>query len=79
VLAERQDFLSIAQIERQNLTSKGMVFNTVDTAPFRAVLARSGFYSDMKKIAGDKAWALLEGYVGPRNGIAPCEAGKGSV
>jgi TRAP-type transport system periplasmic protein len=65
VMAERQDFLSMTQIERQNLTSKGMLFNTVDTAPFRAVLGKSGYYSDMKKVAGDKAWALLEKYVGP--------------
>ena len=26
---------------------------------------RAGFYPDMKKTAGDKAWALLEKYVGP--------------
>lgn len=65
VMAERQDFVAMTQIERQNLTSKGMVFNTVDTAPFRAVLAKSGYYPDMKKVAGDKAWELLEKYVGP--------------
>jgi TRAP-type C4-dicarboxylate transport system substrate-binding protein len=65
VMAERQDFVSMTQIERQNLASKGMLINTVDTAPFRAVLGKSGYYSDMKKAAGDKAWALLEKYVGP--------------
>jgi hypothetical protein len=29
------------------------------------VLAKTGFYPDMKKLAGDKPWALLEKYVGP--------------
>ena len=42
-----------------------MTFNAPDTKPFRDALAKSGFYPDMKKTAGDKAWALLEKYVGP--------------
>ena len=28
-------------------------------------LAKNGFYPDMKKIAGEQGWALLEKYVGP--------------
>ena len=51
--------------ELQNLTAKGMTFNAPDTKPFREALAKSGYYPDMKKVAGDKAWALLEKYVGP--------------
>jgi len=27
-------------------------------------LRKSGFYADMKKKSGDKAWALLEQYAG---------------
>jgi TRAP-type C4-dicarboxylate transport system substrate-binding protein len=65
VTAEREDFVSMTQMERLNLTSKGMLFNTVDTAPFRAALNKSGYYPEMKKVAGDKAWGLLEKYVGP--------------
>jgi hypothetical protein len=42
-----------------------MAFNAPDTKPFREALAKSGYYPDMKKTAGDKAWALLEKYVGP--------------
>jgi TRAP-type C4-dicarboxylate transport system substrate-binding protein len=64
-LAERQDFVTMTKNEQQNLTGKGLTFNTPDTKPFRAVLAKNGFYPDMKKTAGDKAWALLEKYVGP--------------
>ena len=29
------------------------------------MLKKNGFYPDMKKESGDKAWALLEKYVGP--------------
>jgi TRAP-type transport system periplasmic protein len=65
VIAERQDFLKLTQAERANLTAKGMIFNTVETAPFRAVLSKSSYYPEMKKVAGTKAWGLLEQYVGP--------------
>jgi TRAP-type transport system periplasmic protein len=62
---QRQDFLTMTQTEQQNLTARGLTFNAPDTKPFREVLAKNGFYPDMKKTAGDKAWALLEKYVGP--------------
>ena len=65
VTQERQDFLTMTHAEQQSLTAKGMVFNTVDTAPFREVLAKSGYYPDMKRAAGDKIWGQLEKYVGP--------------
>jgi len=61
---ERQDFVAMTENEQKNLTSKGMTINAPDLKPFRTVLAKSGFYPDMKKTAGDKAWALLEKYVG---------------
>jgi tripartite ATP-independent transporter DctP family solute receptor len=64
-LAERQDFITMTKSEQQNLTAKGMTFNAADPKPFREVLAKAGFYPEMKKTAGDKAWALLEKYVGP--------------
>jgi tripartite ATP-independent transporter DctP family solute receptor len=64
-LAERQDFIAMTQTEQQNLTAKGLRFNEPDLKPFREMLAKNGFYTDMKKTAGDKAWALLEKYVGP--------------
>jgi tripartite ATP-independent transporter DctP family solute receptor len=64
-MAERQDFVTMTQAEQQNLAAKGLTFNQPDLKPFREVLAKSGFYPDMKKIAGEKAWGLLEKYVGP--------------
>jgi tripartite ATP-independent transporter DctP family solute receptor len=64
-LAERQDFVTMTTTEQQNLRAKGLSFNVPDIAPFRAVLAKSGFYPDMRKTAGEKAWGLLEKYVGP--------------
>jgi TRAP-type transport system periplasmic protein len=33
--------------------------------PFRETLKKAGFYGEMQKKSGDKAWALLEKYVGP--------------
>jgi tripartite ATP-independent transporter DctP family solute receptor len=63
-LSEREDWQKMTKEETQNLTGKGMVFNTPDTAPFRDVLRKAGFYGEMKKKSGDKAWALLEKYVG---------------
>ena len=64
-LAQRQDFIAMTQMEQQNLIARGLTFNAPDLAPFREVLSKNGFYPDMKKISGDKAWALLEKYVGP--------------
>ena len=55
----------MTKTEQQNLTPKGLTFNKPDTKPFRDALTKTGFYPDMKKTAGDKAWALLEKYVGP--------------
>jgi tripartite ATP-independent transporter DctP family solute receptor len=64
-IQQRDDFVAMTKTEQQNLTAKGLAFNAPDTKPFRDVLAKTGFYPDMKKTAGDKAWALLEKYVGP--------------
>jgi tripartite ATP-independent transporter DctP family solute receptor len=64
-MTERVDWQRISQTEVQDLTVKGMTFNTVDTKPFQEILRTSGFYPEMKKTSGDKAWALLEKYVGP--------------
>jgi TRAP-type transport system periplasmic protein len=63
-LAERQDFVTMTQNEQQNLTGKGLAFNSPDNEPFRDALVKSGFYADMKKTMGDDGWKLLEKYVG---------------
>ena len=64
-ITQRQAFVTMTNNEQQNLTTKGLTFNATDSKPFREVLAKTGFYPDMKKLAGDKPWALLEKYVGP--------------
>jgi len=63
-VAERQDFVTMTHTEQQNLTGKGLTFNQPDTKPFRDALVKSGFYTDMKKTVGDKAWTLMEKYAG---------------
>jgi tripartite ATP-independent transporter DctP family solute receptor len=64
-LTERADWQVMDKQEVKHLTEKGLVFNTPDTKPFQDALRKSGFYPDMKKKLGDKAWALLEKAVGP--------------
>jgi tripartite ATP-independent transporter DctP family solute receptor len=64
-LVEREDWQKMTKEEAQILTGKGMVFNTPDTKPFQELLKKSGYFGEMKKKSGDKAWALLEKYVGP--------------
>ncbi|HEX3954143.1 MAG TPA: TRAP transporter substrate-binding protein [Stellaceae bacterium] len=64
-LAERQDWQKMTQQETENLTSKGLIFNTPDIKPFQEVLKKNGFYPDMKQKSGAQAWALLEKYTGP--------------
>ncbi len=64
-LLERADWQVMTRKETKILEGKGMVFSSPDTKPFQDELRKSGFYADMKKKSGDKAWALLEQYVGP--------------
>ena len=49
----------------RNLTTKGLIFNDVDPAPFRETLSKVGFYSTWKGKFGEEAWALLEQATGP--------------
>jgi len=48
---------------RQDLMRRGLVFNDVDQAPFRARLA--SFYVQWKKHFGAKCWNLLQDAAGP--------------
>ena len=63
-LAERQDFVTMTQTEQQHLAGNGLTFNAPDNKLFRDALAKSGFYTDIRKTAGDEGWVLLEKYVG---------------
>jgi tripartite ATP-independent transporter DctP family solute receptor len=64
-MTEREDWQKMTKEETQNLTGKGMTFNNPDTKPFQEVLKNAGFYPEMKQKSGEKAWTLLEKYVGP--------------
>jgi tripartite ATP-independent transporter DctP family solute receptor len=62
--AQRDDIAKLNNSVEASLTSKGMVFNNVDTAAFRTKLQAAGFFKEWKAKYGDEAWALLEKYAG---------------
>ena len=57
------DALTRATLQ-QELTAKGIVFNTPNTGPFRDKLRSAGFYTEWKTKFGDEAWAVMERYTG---------------
>ena len=59
-VAERADVEALNTSMKGNLEKAGMVFNAVDTAPFRAKLSSAGFYKSWHAKYGDEAWAVLE-------------------
>ena len=61
---QRADVLQADAVLQKELEAKGMVFNRPDPAPFREMLAKSGFYAQWRKTYGDEAWTLLEKYSG---------------
>ncbi len=63
-LEMRTDVTKLNASLRGDLAGKGLAFNEPDLAPFRAVLARSGFYDEWRRKFGDEAWAMLEKYTG---------------
>ena len=68
-ITERQEWATLTKDEQQKLSEMGLIFNTPDTKLFREVLAKTGFYLDIKKTVGnqplgDQPWTMLEKYVG---------------
>ena len=63
-LAERNDVRRLNNPLEVELKLKGLTFNTVDTAAFRGVLKKAGFYKDWKARYGADAWTILEKYAG---------------
>jgi TRAP-type transport system periplasmic protein len=61
---DRQDIATLETSMKGQLAAKGMVFNTPDTAPFRALLDRSGFYGKWQGTFGKDAWDAMESYTG---------------
>ncbi len=46
------------------LAQQGLIFNTPDTAPFRAKLMQAGFYKEWQGKFGTALWSTLEKYTG---------------
>jgi tripartite ATP-independent transporter DctP family solute receptor len=63
-VAERDDVAKLNGSLESALTAKGLAFNPVDTAAFRAKLQAAGFFKEWKGKYGDEAWAILEKYAG---------------
>ncbi len=63
-VAERADVAALNGGLQKDLTARGMVFNTPNTAPFREKLRSAGFYAEWKAKFGDEAWAVMERYTG---------------
>jgi tripartite ATP-independent transporter DctP family solute receptor len=62
VRLQRQDQERANTDARAALASRGLAFNDVDTAPFRAKLA--GVYAAWKEMLGSRCWSLLEAETG---------------
>ena len=59
-LEQRQDVENLNSKLKRDLAAKGLAFNDVDPAPFRAKLRESGFYTQWRNKFGEQAWQLLE-------------------
>jgi TRAP-type C4-dicarboxylate transport system substrate-binding protein len=63
-LAQREDMAKLNISVEKELRDKGLQFNEVDPALFRAKLQKAGFFTEWKGKYGDEAWAILEKYTG---------------
>jgi TRAP-type transport system periplasmic protein len=57
---QRQDVAILNSKLKSDLAAKGLTFNEVDPAPFRARLREAGFYAQWRSKFGEQAWQLLE-------------------
>jgi tripartite ATP-independent transporter DctP family solute receptor len=63
-VAQRADVEQSNKTLQQELTGLGMKFTNPKPAPFRAQLAKAGFYASWKEKMGAAAWDVLESYSG---------------
>jgi TRAP-type transport system periplasmic protein len=59
-VAQRQDVARLNASLKDELASKGLVFNDVDRARFQDVLRNAGFYLEWKNKYGEELWQVLE-------------------
>jgi tripartite ATP-independent transporter DctP family solute receptor len=57
---QRRDVANLNSKLKGDLAAKGLAFNEVDPAPFRAKLRESGFYAQWRSKFGEQAWQHLE-------------------
>ena len=63
-MSQRSDMATLNSSLQQDLTGKGVVFNTPATDAFRDKLRTAGYYAEWKAKFGAEAWAILERSVG---------------
>jgi TRAP-type transport system periplasmic protein len=63
-MAQRADMRLANEAARSKLEASGLVFNEANRDEFRAVLQKSGFYSEWRGKYGKEAWATLESTTG---------------
>ena len=63
-LEHRKDVARLNAGLRDELTSKGLVFNDVNPEPFKEQLRRSGFYAEWRKRFGEELMGQLESAAG---------------
>ena len=64
-MLQRKDFTALEKDVRERLGKRGLIFNEVDVASFRAKLKTSGFYTRWRENWGPTVWGELEKYSGP--------------
>jgi tripartite ATP-independent transporter DctP family solute receptor len=63
-VAQREDVEASNRTLQKELAGLGLKFTTPEPAPFRAQLAKAGFYRAWKEKLGASAWDTLESYAG---------------
>lgn len=63
-IAQRGDMAALNSSLQQELTGKGVVFNSPATEAFRDKLRSAGYYTEWKAKFGEEAWSILERSVG---------------
>ena len=64
-LNQRKDTMESDAACQRELEADGLTFNTTDTASFRSVLRKAGYYDAWRRRIGDDGWATLLKYSGP--------------
>ena len=64
-LNQRKDTMEYDASCQRELEADGLTFNTIDTASFRSVLRKAGYYDSWRRKIGDDGWATLLKYSGP--------------